>query len=69
MSTSAPAIGLPLVSRNQALTNIAGPGVGERTIEPPFGVTGECMRQNGPSRFCVGFGLAVVAVVEQADQR
>jgi hypothetical protein len=23
--------------------------VGERTIEPPFGVTGECMRQNGPS--------------------
>ena len=26
------------------------PGVGERTIEPPFGVTGECMRQNGPSR-------------------
>src|SRR5438445_497580 len=27
----------------------AGPGVGERTIESPFGVTGECMRQNGAS--------------------
>jgi hypothetical protein len=31
--------------------NNAGPGVGERTIEPPFGVGGECMRQNGPSMF------------------
>ena len=50
MSTSAPSIGLPFLSLNQALTNSAGPGVGERTIEPPFGVTGECMRQNGPSR-------------------
>jgi hypothetical protein len=38
-----------LLSRNLASTNSAGPGVGERTIEPPFGVTGECMRQNGPS--------------------
>ncbi len=51
MSTSAPTIGLPLVSRNQASTNITGPGVGERTIEPPLGVTGECIRQNGPSMF------------------
>ena len=49
MSTSAPTTGWPLPSRNQASTNIAGPGVGERTIEPPFGVTGECIRQNGPS--------------------
>ena len=38
------------------LTNSAGPGVGERTIEPPFSVRGEFMRQNGPSR------LAVVSV-------
>ena len=40
----------------QQLTNSAGPGVGERTIEPPFSVRGEFMRQNGPSR------LAVVSV-------
>ena len=56
MSTSAPAIGLPARSLTQQLTNIAGPGVGERTIEPPFSVRGEFMRQNGPSR------LAVVSV-------
>ena len=31
--------------------DIAGPGVGERTMEAPLGVTGECIRQNGPSRF------------------
>src|SRR5256885_3127355 len=32
------------------------PGVGERTMEPPFSVGGESMRQNGPIR------LAVVSV-------
>ena len=37
----------------QALTNSSGPGVGERMIEPPFEVTGESSRQNGPSRFAV----------------
>src|SRR6185295_8108840 len=52
MSTTAPWIGLPCLSLNQALTNSAGPGVGERTIEPPLVVAGECSRQNGPSRFC-----------------
>src|SRR5476651_49907 len=56
MSTSAPAIGLSLVSFSQQLTNRAGPGVGERTIEPPFSVRGEFIRQNGPSR------LALVSV-------
>src|SRR4029079_12762136 len=40
----------------RALTNSSGPGVGERTIEPPFSVRGESSRQNGPSR------LAVVSV-------
>ena len=45
-----------LVLARQQLTNSAGPGVGERTIEPPFSVRGEFMRQNGPSR------LAVVSV-------
>ena len=55
-STSAPSIGLPLWSRTVALTNSTGPGVAERTIEPPFGVAGEFMRQNGPS------WLAVVSV-------
>ncbi len=38
------------------MTNSSGPGVGERTIEPPFSVRGESSRQNGPSR------LAVVSV-------
>src|SRR6478672_13048741 len=56
MSISAPATGLPLVSLTHALTNISSPGVGERTIEPPFSVRGESSRQNGPSR------LAVVSV-------
>ena len=50
MSISTPAIGLPALSTYCALTNIGSPGVGERTIEPPFSVGGECMRQNGPSR-------------------
>ena len=31
----------------------SSPGVGERTIEPPFSVRGESRRQNGPSRFAV----------------
>src|SRR5882672_12936094 len=53
MSTSAPATGLPVESFTQALTNISGPGVGERMIEPPFSVRGESSRQNGPSRFAV----------------
>src|SRR5665213_509438 len=38
------------------LVNSTGPGVGERTIVPPFSVRGEFSRQNGPSR------LAVVSV-------
>src|SRR6185295_15925474 len=59
MSTSAPTTGLPSRSLAQALTNSSGPGVGERTIEPPFSVRGESSRQNGPSRF---------AVVEEAHQ-
>ena len=50
MSTSAPSIGRPERSLNQASTNSAGPGVGERTIDPPLGVGGELVRQNGPSR-------------------
>src|SRR3954454_3657747 len=52
-STSAPTTGLPSRSLAQALTNSSGPGVGERTIEPPFSVRGESSRQNGPSRFAV----------------
>src|SRR6185295_19171981 len=56
MSTSAPEIGLPFWSLTTQLTKRAGPGVGERTIDPPFSVRGEFMRQNGPSR------LAVVSV-------
>src|SRR5262245_43164828 len=55
-SASAPAIGFPFWSLTWQLTNSAEPGVGERTIEPPFSVRGEFMRQNGPSK------LAVVSV-------
>src|SRR6185503_20334458 len=50
MSTSAPTTGRSFTSRNQARTNSASPGVGERTIEAPLGVGGDCWRQNGPSR-------------------
>src|SRR4051812_4379025 len=53
MSTSASATSLPLRSRTQMLQNSSGPGVGERTIEPPLSVRGESKRQNGPSRFAV----------------
>src|SRR6516165_9352824 len=49
-------MGLPFWSCTIALTNRTGPGVGERTIELPFSVRGEFMRQNGPRR------LAVVSV-------
>ena len=52
-----------------ASTNRTGPGVGERTMEPPFGVAGEFMRQNGPSMLASVSVCAVVAVVEEADQR
>ena len=68
MSTSAPSIGLPLVSLNQASTNSAAPGVGERTIE--VAIFGR-RRIHAPERaeqVSVGFGLAAVAVVEEADQ-
>jgi hypothetical protein len=50
------------------LTNSSGPGVGERTIEPPFSVRGESSRQNGPSRFAVVSVAPLLAVVEQAHQ-
>ena len=53
MSTSAPATGWPWSSFTDAVTNNSGPGVGERTIDPPFSVRGESSRQNGPSRFAV----------------
>src|SRR5205085_1021296 len=56
ISISAPAIGLPFVSFTVQSTNNAGPGVGERMIEPPFSVRGEFSRQKWPSR------LAVVSV-------
>src|SRR5205085_53819 len=53
MSTSASATGLPCSSRIQAVTNTGSPGVGERTMEPPCGVSGEPLRQNGPIRLAV----------------
>src|SRR4249919_2213961 len=53
MSTSAPEIGLPFWSLTTQLTKRAGPGVGERTIDPPFSVRGEFMRQNGQSAWAI----------------
>src|SRR4029077_4705234 len=47
-STSTPSRGLPRGSQTRQETNSAGPGVSERTIEPPFSVRGEFIRQNGP---------------------
>ena len=69
MSTSAPSIGLPVVSRNQASTNSTGPGVGERMIVSPFLVGGEFNAPERSEQIGVGLGLAAIAVVEQADQR
>src|SRR6476659_8778111 len=57
ISTSAPTTGLPSRSLAQALTNSSGPGVGERTIEPPFSVRGESRHQKGPRRFAVVPGV------------
>ena len=49
-STSTPAIGLPVGSTTRQPAKSAGPGVGERSREPPLGVSGLRMRQKGPSR-------------------
>ena len=49
MSISAPTIGPPARSWTRSRANRVGPGVSERTIEPPLATRGECMRQNGPS--------------------
>ena len=69
MSTSTPAIGLPWPSLYQASANSTGPGVGERTIVPPFSVFGECIRQNGPSWLASVSVWPLIAVIEQADER
>src|SRR5947207_15996221 len=42
----------PYTTLFRSVTNSAGPGVAERTIEPPFSVRGEFSRQNGPSSDC-----------------
>jgi hypothetical protein len=42
--------------------------VAERTIEPPFGVIGECMRQNGPSRLASG-SVRPSLLLSRAHQR
>ena len=44
---------VPSYRSRARVTKIGSPGVGERTIDPPFSVRGESIRQNGPSRLAV----------------
>ena len=61
-------MGAPLRSLNHALTNSTGPGVGERTIDAPFGRVWRLRAPERAEQVRVGLERAGLAVVEQADE-